>query len=145
MFVLDTNVVSELMRDPANPQVIEWVAAQSVDDLFVTAISEAEIRVGIARLPAGRRRRSLGASADGAFGGFFLGRVLLFDREAALEYASVEAERRAAGRPIGIFDGLIAATARAHGAAIATRDVGGFEGLGIELVNPWEGAGAVPR
>ncbi len=133
------------MRDDAHPLVIEWVGAQPVDDLFVTAITEAEIRVGIELLPAGRRRRSLSASADGAFGGFFLGRVLPFDGKTALEYASVEAERRAAGRPIGIFDGLIAAIARARGAAIATRDVSGFEGLGIEIVNPWEGAGAVPR
>ena len=133
------------MRDQANSRVIEWVGSQPSGDLFVTAISAAEIRVGIEALPVGRRRRSLSMSADRAFEGFFAGRVLAFDIDAAFEYGTVEAERRAAGRPIGLFDGLIAAIARAHGAAVATRDVGGFEGLGIEIVNPWEGPGALPR
>lgn len=137
MFVLDTNVVSELMRDAADPAVLAWVDAQPTDDLFVTAVTEAEVHVGIARLPVGRRRADLNAAAASVLEGFFAGRVLALDSAAALEYAAVVSERNAAGRPIGALDGLIAAIARAHGAGIATRDVSGFDGLGIEIVNPW--------
>ena len=137
MFVVDTNVVSELMSDRPHPSVLAWIDAQPTDDLFVTAITEAEIRVRIARLPAGRRRGALDAAAAAVLDGFFAGRVLPLDSAAAREYAAVVAERNAAGRPIGAFDGLIAATVRSVGAPIVTRDVGGFEGLGIEIVNPW--------
>lgn len=137
MLILDTNVVSELTRDPADPAVFGWVSAQPPSDLFVTAVTEAEIRVGVAALPVGRRRTSLSDSADRAFRVLFPGRILPLDSAAAWEYAAVVSERNATGRPIGAFDGLIAAIARAQGAAIATRDVGGFDGLGIEIVNPW--------
>ena len=142
--VLDTNVVSELMRDPMDRRVLAWIDRQPHRQLFVTAVTEAEIRAGVERLPLGRRRRELGEAAERAFR-VFAGRILPLDSAAALEYAAVVAERQSAGRPIGGFDALIAAIARARGAAIATRDVGGFEGLGIELVNPWEGADALPR
>ncbi len=125
--------------------MLAWVDSRTSADLFVTAVTEAEIRVGIVTLPMGRRRGELEAAAARVLERFFAGRVLPLDWRAARQYASVVAERSAAGRPIGAFDGLIAAIARARGAAIATRDVGGFEGLGIEVVNPWEGAGAVPR
>ena len=140
MFVLDTNVVSELMSDRADPSVLAWIDAQPTDDLFVTAVTEAEIRVGIAALPVGRRRLALDVAAALLLGGFFAGRVLAFDSEAAREYAAVVAERNAVGRPIGAFDGLIAAIVRSMGASVVTRDVGGFEGLGIEIVNPWTSA-----
>ena len=125
------------MRDRIDRAVFAWANAESPDDLFVTAISEAEIRAGITLLPAGRRRTALGNSANRTLRALFPGRILPFDSQAALEYAAVVSERNTAGRPIGAFDGLIAAIARAHGAAVATRDVGGFEGLGIEIVNPW--------
>ncbi|MYD66729.1 MAG: type II toxin-antitoxin system VapC family toxin [Chloroflexi bacterium] len=137
MLVLDTNVVSELMRDAVDPAVLAWVDAQPASDLFVTAVTEAEIHVGIARLPVGRRRADLDAAAESVLDGFFAGRVLTLDSAAAREYAAVVSERNAVRRPIGAFDGLIAAIARVHGAAVATRDVGGFDGLGIEIVNPW--------
>ena len=137
MFVVDTNVVSELMSDRPHPSVLAWIDAQPTDDLFVTAITEAEIRVGIAALPVGRRRRELDAAAALLLGGFFAGRVLPLDSDAAREYAAVVAERAAAGRPIGAFDGLIAAIVRSMGASVVTRDIGGFEGLGIEILNPW--------
>ena len=145
MLVLDTNVVSELMRDPVDRGVLAWIDRQPQSDLFVTAVTEAEVRAGVVRLPPGRRRRELGEAAERAFGGVFPGRILPLDSAAAREYALVVSERNAAGRPIGAFDGLIAAIARAHGAAVATRDVGGFEGLGIEIVNPWEGPSALSR
>ncbi|MXZ45449.1 MAG: type II toxin-antitoxin system VapC family toxin [Chloroflexi bacterium] len=137
MLILDTNVVSELMRDRTDPAVFGWVSAQPPSDLFVTAVTEAEIRVGVAALPVGRRRTSLSDTADRAFRVLFPGRILPLDRAAAREYAAVVSERNAAGRPIGAFDGLIAGIARSRGAAIATRDVSGFDGLGIEIVNPW--------
>ena len=140
MFVLDTNVVSELMSDRADLNVAAWVGAQPTADLFVAAITVAEIRVGIAALPVGRRRRALDTAADQVLDGLFAGRVLSFDAEAAREYAAVVAERNAAGRPITDFDALIAATARTAGASVVTRDTGGFEGLGIELINPWDEA-----
>ena len=140
MFVLDTNVVSELMSDRADPNVAAWVGAQPTADLFVAAITVAEIRVGIAALPVGRRRRALDTAADRVLDGLFAGRVLSFDADAAREYAAVVAERNAAGRPIMDFDALIAATARTAGASVVTRDTGGFEGLGIELINPWDEA-----
>ena len=145
MIVLDTNVVSELMRDQPEPGVLAWVDSRTSNDLFVTAVTEAEIRVGIVTMPMGRRRGELEAAAARVLESFFAGRVLPLDWQAARQYAAIVSERNAAGRPIGAFDGLIAATARARGAAIATRDVRGFEGLGIELVNPWEGSDAVPR
>lgn len=118
MFVLDTNVVSELMRDTVDPDVLAWVNAQPTNDLFITAVTEAEVHVGIARLPVGRRRADLDAAAASVLEGFFTGRVLPLDSAAAQEYAAVVSERNAAGRPIGAFDGLIAAIARAHGAAV---------------------------
>ena len=137
VFVLDTNVVSEFMRDPANPAVVAWIDNQPSEDLFVTAITEAEIRAGVAALPDGRRKRELGAAADRVLSELFVGRILAFDSPAAREYAAVVSERTAAGRPISLPDALIAATVRSVGAPIVTRDVGGFEGLGIEIVNPW--------
>lgn len=133
------------MRDRPEPGVLAWVDSRTSADLFVTAVTEAEIRVGIATMPMGRRRGELEAAAARVLERFFAGRVLPLDWQAARQYAAIVSERNAAGRPIGAFDGLIAATARAHGAAIATRDVGGFEGLGIELVDPWEGPDALPR
>lgn len=137
MFVLDTNVVSELMRDVPQPEVLAWVDARARRDLFVTAITEAEIRTGIAILPAGRRRRDLAHAADRFLAGMFAERVLPFDAPAARTYAAITAERRAAGRPIGQLDCQIAAIARCRGASLATRNVSDFEGAGVALLNPW--------
>ncbi len=137
MFVLDTNVVSELMRDRPHSGVLEWLDDQPTSSLFVTATTEAEIRTGIAILPSGERRRGLAAAAERAFGLLFDERILPFGSEAAQEYAVIAANRRASGHPISQLDCQIAAVARSVGASIVTRDVGGFEGCGIRVTNPW--------
>ena len=137
MFVLDTNVVSELMRERPDPVVLGWMDKQLTDTLLVTAVTEAEIRTGIAILPEGERRRGLAAAAERLFGVLFAERVLPFDSDAAQAYATLAAERRAAGRPMSQADCQIAATALSRGVPVATRDVGGFEGCGIDVINPW--------
>ena len=137
MLVLDTNVVSELMRERPNPDVLRWVDNQLTDNLFVTSVTEAEIRTGIAILPEGERQRGLAASAERLFSVLFSERILPFDSDAARVYAMLAAERRVAGRPINQSDCQIAAIARCRGASVATRDVDDFEGSGIEVINPW--------
>lgn len=139
MIVLDTNVLSELMRPRPNPDVVAWIDEQRLTTLFVTAVTEAEIRAGIAFLPLGERQQGLAAAADRAFGAVFSTRVLPFGSHAAKAYALIAAARRAAGRPIGVADCQIAAIARSLGASVATRDVNDFEGCGIEVINPWTG------
>ena len=137
MIVLDTNVVSELMRTTPQPEVLAWLDDQPTSTLFVTTITEAEILTGIAILPDGRRRRDLTAAVERAFGVLFAERILSFDSAAAHAYASIAAARRAAGNPISQADCEIAAIARSQGASVATRDVKGFRDCGIEVVNPW--------
>lgn len=137
MFVLDTNVVSELMREAPESKVRAWLDAQLTSDLFIPAITEAEIRTGIAVLPDGERRRGLNAAADRAFGVLFAERILPFDSDATQAYALIAVARRAAGRPISQADCQIAAIARSRGASVVTRDVDGFQGSGVEVVNPW--------
>ena len=137
MLVLDTNVVSELMRERPNPDVLRWVDNQLTDNLFVTSVTEAEIRTGIAILPEGERQRGLAASAERLFSVLFSERILPFDSDAARVYAMLAAERRVAGRPISQSDCQIAAIARCRGASVATRDVDDFEESGIEVINPW--------
>lgn len=138
MIVLDTNVLSELMRSQPAATVFAWVAAQKRDALYTTSVNEAEILYGIATLPEGRRRAALAAAAEAMFTDDFAGRVLPFDEAAAVHYAQIVAARRRDGRPIEAFDAQIAATALVAGADLATRDVGDFAGCGLTLLNPWE-------
>ena len=140
MIVLDTSVVSELTRASPAPQVLAWLDGQDIGSLFVTVVTEAEIRAGVALLLTGWRRDGLAAAADRTFGGVFGGRVLAFDAAAALAYAEIAASRRDARRPISQFDCQIAAIAGSRGMAVATRDVEGFSGCGIEVINPWSAA-----
>ena len=140
MLVLDTNVVSELMRDNPQQEVVAWLDYQPASSLFVTAVTEAEIRAGIALLPTGERRRGLASAAERAFRVLFADRILPFDSEAAGEYAAIASARRAAGRPISQSDCQIAAITRSAGASVVTRDTGGFAECGIDVVNPWPGA-----
>lgn len=140
MLVLDTNVVSELMRERPNPEVLRWVDNQLTGDLFVTSVTEAEIRTGIAILPEGERRRGLAGAAERLFGVFFSERILPFDSDAARAYAMLAAERRVAGRPISQADCQIAAIARCLGASVVTRNVADFEESGFEVINPWPDA-----
>ena len=137
MFVLDTNVVSELMRESPEPKVLAWLDDRLTSTLFVTAVTEAEIRTGIAVLPDGERRRGLTAAAERAFGVLFAERILPFDSYAAQAYAVIAAARRTAGYPINHADCQIAAVARSLGASVATRNVNDFEGCGIGVINPW--------
>ncbi|WP_428488437.1 type II toxin-antitoxin system VapC family toxin [Rhodopila sp.] len=137
MIVLDTNVISELMRSQPNPQVLAWAAAQPRATLYATSINRAEILHGIAALPKGRRRIALAEAAAAMFDEDLANRVLPFDDAAASHYAHIVVSRRLAGMPIEAFDALIAATALVAGAAVATRDISGFEGCGLTVINPW--------
>ena len=140
MVVLDTNVVSELMRDAPHEDVLGWLDDCPTQELFVTAVTEAEVRTGIAFLPEGKRRRGIAEAADRAFHGLFAGRVLPFDSAAARAYAEIAAARRVAGRPISQADGQIAAISRSRGMALATRNIRDFADTGIALIDPWAGA-----
>jgi predicted nucleic acid-binding protein len=138
VIVLDTNVLSEMMRPAPAESVVRWMATQPATSLYTTSITQAEILHGIMLLPAGRRRNALEAAAVAMFDEDFDGRILAFGSDAARPYARIAAERRQAGRPISHFDAQIAAIARSAGAEIATRNVADFGGCGVKLVNPWE-------
>ena len=137
MILLDTNVLSELMKPKPADRVVRWVASQALANLFTTSITQAEILHGILLLPAGRRRHALEAAADAMFDREFRGRILGFDSEAARPYARIAAERRRIGRPISHFDAQIAAIAGVRGAAVATRNVADYDGCGVQLIDPW--------
>ena len=140
MIVLDTSVVSELMRKSPDPAVEAWFAARPVEDLFFSAVGEAELRYGAAIMPEGRRRNTLVADIDGVLRAAFENRILPFDRDEARMYAAIASMRRSAGRPVAPPDCQIAAIARSHRMAVATRNVRDFEGMGIDVINPWDGA-----
>ncbi len=137
MIVLDTNVVSELLRPAPDRQVEVRLSVQDGAMVYFTAVGEAELRHGVAILPAGRRRSALCGAIEGILGEDFRDRILPFDRAAARAYAAIAAERRAAGRPVSQFDCQIVAIARTHGAAVATRNKGDFDGCGIVVIDPW--------
>lgn len=137
MIILDTNVVSELMRAAPDLSVVRWISAQRSTGLYTTSITQAEILHGVRLLPAGKRRKAIEAAADAMFREDFAGRVLPFGSDAARSYARIAAERRRIGRPISHFDAQIAAIAEANGAELATRYVGDFERCGIKVVDPW--------
>ncbi len=136
MIVVDTNLVSELMRPSPSPVVVGWVR-QSEHDLYTTSITLAEIGYGIERLADGRRKRLLRSTAEEVFADF-AERVLAFDAEAALVYATVVSGRDRAGLPIDGFDAQIAAICRVHRAALATRNAKDFQDTGIDVIDPWQ-------
>src|SRR4051794_12036784 len=141
MIVLDTNIVSEVMRPRPEPRVMDWLQAQAIQELATTTITLAEIGLGLARLPESRRRFNLEAKFQ-TFVARGLGpRVFGFDAAAATVYGEIVAARERGGRPLNGFDGLIAAIARARDAAIATRNVGDFADCGVPVVNPWDKQG----
>jgi toxin FitB len=137
VIVLDTNVISELMRTEPNQAVFAWASMHPRSMLFTTSVNKAEIFYGIVSLPSGRRRSALFELAEAMFADDFLDRVLPFDAIAAVHYANIVTSRQQAGRPIEPFDAQIAATALVFGADIATRDIGGFSGCGLTVINPW--------
>lgn len=137
MIILDTNVISELMRPSPSPQVTEWLSQQDGQSVFLTTVTEAEIRFGLALLPLGSRRKALEAAMNDMLDQEFRDRILPFDRAAAHLYSVIGAQHRAAGQPISQFDCQIVSIARSHGARLATRNTDDFEGCGVMLVNPW--------
>lgn len=142
MIILDTDVISELMRRERHPNVRAWLNAQSVEALATTTITLAEVGYGLARLPEGRRRFELETSFQTLVTRGLGRRVFEFDARAAQLYGEIVATRDAAGRPFRGFDGLIAAIARSREATVATRNIAHFNGSYIPLVNPWEVQGA---
>jgi predicted nucleic acid-binding protein len=138
MFLLDTSIVSNMMRAQPAAAVARWISAQPADLLFIATICQAEILAGIAVMPEERRRLTLEAAAQAMFTEDFPGRVLTFDLEAAVAYAVILAARRRIGRPTATIDLMVAAIARSQGASVVTRNVSDFEGCGIAVVNPWD-------
>lgn len=137
MILLDTNVVSEPLRPGADPNVLAWLDAQVFETLYLSAISLAELRFGIAALPDGKRKETLHARVEKSIVPLFGERILPFDTAASGAYAALRARARAAGRAIGTVDGFIAAIAAAKGFAVATRDSGPFEAAGLGVIDPW--------
>lgn len=137
MILLDTNVISELVRPQPEPAVEAYLAGQLRRSLFTAAVCVAEIRYGLARLPAGRRRDELTRRVEAFLAGGFGPHVLPFDAACAALYGTIRAEREGRGAPIEVEDAMIAATARAHGAVVATRNTTDFDGCGAMVVDPW--------
>lgn len=136
MIVVDTNVVSELMRPSPSPLVREWASAQAAGELCTTAITVAEIRYGLERLAGGRRKRSLLAATTEVFTAFS-DYIQPFDADAAIWYATIVAHRDRIGLPIDGFDAQIAAICRTRGATLATRNTKDFRETAIDLIDPW--------
>lgn len=136
MILLDTNVLSELMRAKPVPEVLAWVDVQSSSELFISAITVAETLYSIARMPDGKRKQGLLELATLMFEEDFAGRILPFDTEAAVHYAGLAAESEAKGKVVDMADGQIAAIAALHDARVATRNVRHFDYLGVPVINP---------
>jgi predicted nucleic acid-binding protein len=141
MYVFDTNILSEVMKAEPHPSVAAWLRACPADAMFTTAISRSEILYGIRRLPDGAKRQRLERAAQVMFAQEFQTRILPFDVQATDIYTDLRIARAQSGRPLTAEDGMIAAIAKAHGATVVTRDVGGFDGCGVILINPWESGG----
>ena len=140
MIILDTNVISELLRPAPEPKVEHWLSAQDGLSIYLTSISEAELRYGLAIMEVGKRRAALVDAVDRILREDFAGRILPFDSDAAQSYATIAAARRAAGRPIAHADCQIASIAHARGVTVATRNTPDFDGCQIDLINPWTAA-----
>jgi hypothetical protein len=137
VIVLDTNVISELAHRVPDAGVLTWLDSLEISDVATTAVTAAELRDGLARLPDGRRKRELSVVIRGILTEDFHGRVLPFDERSAVQYADIVADRERIGRPIGVADAQIASICRDVGAMLATRNTPDFEETGVKLVNPW--------
>ncbi len=137
MILLDTSVVSEPLRTAPDARVVAWIDAQSLETLFLSAVTVAELRAGVALLPAGKRRAGLHDSLETQVLPLFAGRVLPFDLGCSAAYAELLAKARASGLAIASADAYIAAIAAANGLPVATRDTGPFEAAGVVVINPW--------
>lgn len=137
MILLDTNVISEPLKSTSAPAVLAWLDAQIISSLYVSTISLAELRFGIACLPKGKRRETLQLNLDQRVLPLFAGRILSFDNEASTAYARLCSQARSQGQAIAPSDGYIAAIATVHGFAVATRDTSPFEAAKLKVINPW--------
>lgn len=135
MIVLDTNVMSEPLKRQPDGRVMAWFEGLETSTA-ITAITVGELLTGVRSLPAGRRRTELLDAVVSTLADLS-GSVLPYDEPSAREYARLQEVRRSMGRPLSVEDGMIAAICRTHGSALATRDISGFEGLGIALIDPW--------
>ena len=140
MIVLDTNVISEMLRPEPDPAVVAWLSEQDASEVFLTAITAAELRYGVALLPLGKRREILSNVVDGVLEEDFAGQILPFGEDCAAEYASIAAGRRSSGQPISDLDCQIAAICRFTSAILATRNIKDFTGCEVALVDPWRAA-----
>lgn len=140
MIILDTNVISEPLRSRPAARVVAWLDAQVIETLYLTTISLAEVRYGIACLPDGQRRQRLHDRFEGEFVPLFHGRTLAFDEPATAAYATLRGRARARGLAIGDFDALIASIATVTGFTVATGDTAPFLAAGVTVVNPFDEA-----
>ena len=138
MILLDTNVISEPQRLEPNARVLDWMDAQALETLYLSTITVAELRAGVALMPAGKRRDSLHENLEKRLLPLFANRVLPFDMACTKSYAELLASSRAAGLAVATADAFIAAIALANGFAVATRDTTPFEAAGVNVINPWE-------
>ena len=138
MILLDTNVISEPQRREPNARVLEWIDAQALETLYLSAITVAEMRAGITLMPAGKRRDSLHDNMEKRLLPMFANRVLSFDMACTKAYAELLAKCRAAGLAVETADAFIAAVALANGFAVATRDTRPFKAAGVNVINPWQ-------
>jgi toxin FitB len=138
VIVLDTNIISELARQVPDSGVLSWLDSLEVSEVATTAVTAAELRYGVARLPDGHRKRELAVVIRGILAEDFHGRVLPFDERASARYADIVIGRERIGSPIGVADAQIAAICRDSGAILVTRNIADFEATGIELINPWK-------
>jgi toxin FitB len=137
LFILDTNVISELMKPDASADVMAWFLKHTQDQFATTAINQAEIFGGLALLPEGKRKREMLAMAQSIWDVELKAAVFAFDTKCAEAFAAILRRRTRAGQPIQFADAAIAAICAAHKASIVTRDISGFEGCGIQIANPW--------
>ncbi|HHW4681598.1 MAG TPA: type II toxin-antitoxin system VapC family toxin [Xylella taiwanensis] len=140
MILLDTNVISEPQRREPNARVLDWIDAQALETLYLSAITVAELRAGIVLMPAGKRRDSLHENLEKRLLPMFANRVLSFDMACTKAYAELLAKARVAGLAIETADAFIAAVALANSFTVATRDISPFEAAGLTVINPWDAA-----
>jgi toxin FitB len=140
MIVLDTNVISELWKSLPDPNVLIWVNKQMIESLYLSAITVAELRFGLAAMPEGKRRNIYRDRLEQEVLPAFASRVMPFDLEASQAYANLMARTRSTGKAISNADGYIAATAAARNMVVASRDTSPFEAAGLNVINPWEAA-----
>ena len=136
-YVLDTNAVSELMRERPDPAVLGRLSTLDDSAWYITTITEAELRYGLAQLPPGRKKTRIGTALLALLSQDFAGRTIAFDSAASAYYADIMVSRKKAGRPMQVQDAMIAACCLAQVATLVTRNTRDFEGLGLTLFNPW--------